>query len=396
MTENDTITARPQADGQRPLLQAEHVQLYFPIKSGGLIGRTIGAVHAVDDVSLNLAEGQTLGIVGESGCGKSTLARCLVRLLEPTDGALRFRGADITHLGRKGLQSFRREVQMVFQDPVSSLNPRKRVGQIVGAPMRLNGMSRDDVSSRIRDLLERVGLNPEHVNRFPHEFSGGQRQRIGIARALPNTPRLIVLDEPVSALDVSIQAQVINLLDDLQDDMGLSYVFIAHGLSVVRHFSDQIAVMYLGKFVEVSPAAELYSKPIHPYTEALLSAIPIPDPRENRTRERRVVSGEPPNPIAPPSGCRFHTRCPLATEVCREVEPPLAEYAGGHLAACHHPMNVSSAEISAAARSPLSPVSAGELMPGGREGAAPGTQLPGVSRVTAGPGEAPDARDGAD
>ena len=396
MTENDTITARPQADGQRPLLQAEHVQLHFPVKSGGLLGRTIGAVHAVDDVSLNLAEGQTLGIVGESGCGKSTLARCLVRLLEPTDGALRFRDADITHRGRKGLQSFRREVQMVFQDPVSSLNPRKRVGQIVGTPMRLAGMRRDDVSARIRDLLERVGLNPEHVNRFPHEFSGGQRQRIGIARALANKPRLIVLDEPVSALDVSIQAQVINLLDDLQDDMGLSYVFIAHGLSVVRHFSDQIAVMYLGKFVEVSPAAELYSKPIHPYTEALLSAIPIPDPRENRTRERRVVSGEPPNPIAPPPGCRFHTRCPLATEVCREVEPPLAEYAGGHLAACHHPMNVSSAEISAAARSPLSPLTAGELMPGGREGAVPGTQLPGVSRVTAGPGEAPDAQDGAD
>ncbi len=396
MTENDTIAARPQADGQRPLLQAEHVQLHFPVKSGGLLGRTIGAVHAVDDVSLNLAEGQTLGIVGESGCGKSTLARCLVRLLEPTDGALRFRGADITHLGRNGLQSFRREVQMVFQDPVSSLNPRKRVGQIVGTPMRLAGMRRDDVSSRIRDLLERVGLNPEHVNRFPHEFSGGQRQRIGIARALANNPRLIVLDEPVSALDVSIQAQVINLLDDLQDDMGLSYVFIAHGLSVVRHFSDQIAVMYLGKFVEVSPAAELYTKPIHPYTEALLSAIPIPDPRENRTRERRVVSGEPPNPIAPPPGCRFHTRCPRATEVCREVEPPLAEYAGGHLAACHHPMNVSSAEISAAARSPLSPLTAGELMPGGREGAAPGTQLPGVPRVTAGPGEAPDAQDGAD
>jgi oligopeptide/dipeptide ABC transporter ATP-binding protein len=282
---------------------------------------------------------------------------------------------------------------MVFQDPVSSLNPRKRVGQIVGTPMRLAGMRRDDVSARIRDLLERVGLNPEHVNRFPHEFSGGQRQRIGIARALANKPRLIVLDEPVSALDVSIQAQVINLLDDLQDDMGLSYVFIAHGLSVVRHFSDQIAVMYLGKFVEVSPAAELYSKPIHPYTEALLSAIPIPDPRENRTRERRVVSGEPPNPIAPPPGCRFHTRCPLATEVCREVEPPLAEYAGGHLAACHHPMNVSPAEIAAATRSPLSPLTAGELMPGGREGAAPGTQLPGVSRVTAGPGEASDAQD---
>ncbi len=369
MTEHETIPAAPKADGQPPLLQAEHVQLYFPIKSG-LLSRTVGNVHAVDDVSLSLAEGQTLGIVGESGCGKSTLARCLVRLYEPTDGALRFRGADITKLGRRGLQPFRREVQFVFQDPVSSLNPRKRVGQIVGAPMRLAGQSRDATATRVRELLERVGLNPEHVNRFPHEFSGGQRQRIGVARALANDPRRIVLDEPVSALDVSIQAQVINLLDDLQDDFGLSYVFIAHGLSVVRHFSDQIAVMYLGKFVEVSPAAELYHKPIHPYTEALLSAMPIPDPRENRVRERRVVSGEPPNPIAPPPGCRFNTRCPLATEICREVEPPLAEYAGGHLAACHHPMNVGPAEISAATRSPLSPLSAGDLMPGGRDEAA--------------------------
>jgi oligopeptide/dipeptide ABC transporter ATP-binding protein len=395
LTENDTIAARPRADGQTPLLQAEHVQLYFPVKSGGLLGRTVGNVHAVDDVSLSLAEGQTLGIVGESGCGKSTLARCLVRLLEPTGGALRFRDADITHLGRKSLQPFRREVQFVFQDPVSSLNPRKRVGQIVGTPMRLNGMSRGDAASRVRELLERVGLNPEHVNRFPHEFSGGQRQRIGVARALATNPRLIVLDEPVSALDVSIQAQVINLLDDLQDEFGLSYVFIAHGLSVVRHFSDQIAVMYLGKFMEVSPAAELYSKPIHPYTEALLSAMPLPDPRENRVRERRVIGGEPPNPIQPPPGCRFHTRCPRATDICQEVEPPLAEYAGGHLAACHHPLNVDSTEISAAARSPLSPLSAGELMPGGREGAASGTQLPGVSRATAGPSDAPDGQDGA-
>ena len=372
MTENDTLVAGSRTDGQQPLLQAEHMQLYFPIKSGDLIGRTIGAVHAVDDVSLSLAEGQTLGIVGESGCGKSTLARCLVRLLEPTSGVLRFHGADITHLGRKKLQPFRREVQLVFQDPVSSLNPRKRVAQIVGAPMRLHGMSRGDVTSRVRELLERVGLNPEHVNRFPHEFSGGQRQRIGVARALANNPKLIVLDEPVSALDVSIQAQVINLLDDLQDEFGLSYVFIAHDLSVVRHFSDQIAVMYLGKFMEVSPAAELYSKPIHPYTEALLSAIPIPDPRQNRARERRVVGGEPPNPILPPSGCRFHTRCPRATQICKEVEPPLTEYAGGHLAACHHPLNVSPTEISAAARSPLSPLSAGEVMPGGREGAEAG------------------------
>jgi oligopeptide/dipeptide ABC transporter ATP-binding protein len=372
LTENDTIAAAPRADGQQPLLQAEHVQLYFPIKSGGLLNRTVGNVHAVDDVSLSLTEGQTLGIVGESGCGKSTLARCLVRLLEPTDGTLRFRDTDITHLGRKGLQPFRREVQLVFQDPVSSLNPRKRVGQIVGTPLRLNGMSRDAATARVRELLERVGLNPEHVNRFPHEFSGGQRQRIGVARALANDPRLIVLDEPVSALDVSIQAQVINLLDDLQDDFGLSYVFIAHGLSVVRHFSDQIAVMYLGKIVELSPAAELYHKPIHPYTEALLAALPIPDPRDNRARERRVIGGEPPSPIAPPPGCRFNTRCPRVTDICKEVEPPLTEYAGGHLAACHHPLNVSQAEVSAASRSPLSPLSAGDLMPGGREGAETG------------------------
>jgi oligopeptide/dipeptide ABC transporter ATP-binding protein len=381
LTENDTLTPAPgngaaDAEGRPPLLRAEHVQLYFPVKSGGVLNRTVGQVHAVDDVSLQLAEGQTLGIVGESGCGKSTLARCLVRLYEPTAGALRFRDTDITKLGRRGLQPFRREVQFVFQDPVSSLNPRKRVGQIVGTPMRLAGMKRDAAAARVRELLERVGLNPEHVNRFPHEFSGGQRQRIGVARALANNPRLIVLDEPVSALDVSIQAQVINLLDDLQDDFGLSYVFIAHGLSVVRHFSDQIAVMYLGKFVEVSPAAELYHKPIHPYTEALLSAMPIPDPRENRVRERRVVSGEPPNPISPPPGCRFNTRCPRATDICREVEPPLAEYADGHLAACHHPMNVSPAEIAAATRSPLSPLSAGDLMPEGS--AAPPPEVPGT------------------
>ncbi len=354
-------------NGKSLLLEAEHVQLYFPIKQGVLIDRTIGVVHAVDDVSIGLREGQTLGIVGESGCGKSTLARCMVRLLEPTAGTLRFRGDDITHLGRRRLEPFREEAQLVFQDPVSSLNPRKRVGQIVGTPMRLHGMDRGKVQSRVRELLDRVGLNPEHVNRFPHEFSGGQRQRIGVARALALNPRLIVLDEPVSALDVSIQAQVVNLLDDLQDELGLSYVFIAHDLSVVRHVSDQIGVMYLGKMMEVSPAQELYSKPIHPYTEALLGAIPIPDPQENRERERMVIGGEPPNPISPPSGCRFHTRCPRATEVCANVEPPLAQYAGGHLAACHHPLNVSSAEISSAIRSPLSPLSAGDLMPDGTE-----------------------------
>jgi oligopeptide/dipeptide ABC transporter ATP-binding protein len=228
-------------------------------------------------------------------------------------------------------------------------------------------VDKDKAAERVRELLDRVGLNPEHVNRFPHEFSGGQRQRIGVARALALDPRLIVLDEPVSALDVSIQAQVINLLDDLQDELGLSYVFIAHDLSVVRHVSDWIAVMYLGKIVELSPARELYTKPIHPYTEALLGAIPIPDPEENRARERLVVGGEPPNPIDPPSGCRFHTRCPRATDVCRRVEPPLAEYAGGHVAACHHPMSVSEEEVASTTRSPLSPLSAGELLPSGQE-----------------------------
>jgi oligopeptide/dipeptide ABC transporter ATP-binding protein len=378
------------ANGQTPLLQAEHVQLYFPIKYGVLVDRTVGVVHAVDDVSLSLPEGQTLGIVGESGCGKSTLARCIVRLLEPTGGTLRFRGRDITHLSRRPLQPFRREVQLVFQDPSSSLNPRKRVGQIVASPMRLQGMERDAARERVRDLLDRVGLNPEHVNRFPHEFSGGQRQRIGVARALAVNPKLIVLDEPVSALDVSVQAQVINLLDDLQDDLGLSYVFIAHDLSVVRHVSDQIAVMYLGKLMELSPAAELYTKPIHPYTQALLAAIPIPDPQENRARERQVIAGEPPNPINPPPGCRFHTRCPWATDVCREVEPLLAEYPGGHLAACHHPRNVSAAEISAATRSPLSPLSSGELMPGGEQTPTSGTGESQVTARTGGTTEGPD------
>ena len=369
-TDTTAAESATPADAKGPMLEADHVQLYFPIKKGVLIDRTIGHVHAVDDVSLRLKHGETLGIVGESGCGKSTLARCFVRLLEPTDGAIRYRGQDITHLSRKALDPVRREMQLVFQDPVSSLNPRKRVGQIVGTPLRLHGLDGRKAEERVRDLLDRVGLNPEHINRFPHEFSGGQRQRIGIARALAVDPRLIVLDEPVSALDVSIQAQVVNLLDDLQDDLGLSYVFIAHDLSVVRHVSDHIAVMYLGKLMEVSPAKELYDKPMHPYTEALLEAIPIPDPEENRRRVRNVIGGEVPNPINPPSGCRFHTRCPHATEVCSAVEPPLAEYGGGHVTACHHPRNVTAEEIAAATRSPLSPLSAGEEMPSAN-GAAP-------------------------
>ncbi len=342
-----------------PLLSVEHLRMLFPIKAGLLVDRQVGQVHAVDDVSFALYEGETLGIVGESGCGKTTLIRVLVRLLDATSGAIRFRGRDITRSGRRELAPIRREMQMVFQDPQASLNPRKRVGQILATPLRLRGVPREQVARESRELLQRVGMAGDVLNRFPHEFSGGQRQRIGIARALAVDPRLILLDEPVSALDVSIQAQVINLLDELQDEFRLSYVFVAHDLSVVRHVSDRIVVMYLGKLMEVSPAEQLYSKPIHPYTQALLGAIPIPDPRVNRSRQRAVISGEPPNPINPPSGCRFHTRCPHATEVCRTIEPPLTEYAGGHLAACHHPQNVTAGEVAAATRSDQSPLSAG-------------------------------------
>jgi len=332
----EAVAVRPPPDAQpRPLLEAEHLVVYFPVKAGLLINRTVAEVHAVDDVSFQLMEGETVGIVGESGCGKTTLARALIRLLEPTAGTIRFRGRDISRANRRELRPVRRQMQMVFQDPQGSLNPRKRAIQIVGAPMRMQGTPRNEIERRVRELLERVGLNPEHVNRFPHEFSGGQRQRIGVARALAVEPTLILLDEPVSALDVSIQAQVINLLDDLQDGFGLSYVFVAHDLSVVRHVSDRIAVMYLGKLVEISPGEELYIKPIHPYTQALLAAIPIPDPKENRARQRPVVKGEPPNPIGPPRGCRFHPRCPLAQPVCSEQEPPLEVKADGHLAACH-------------------------------------------------------------
>jgi oligopeptide/dipeptide ABC transporter ATP-binding protein len=354
----------PTADGTDvPLLDIEHLQVLFPIKSGLIIDRKVGQVHAVDDVSLDLSEGETLGIVGESGCGKTTLIRTLVRLIEPTSGAIRFRGEDITFASRSRLEPIRREMQMVFQDPQASLNPRKRVSQILATPLRIRGVERDRIEPETRALITRVGLAPEHMGRFPHEFSGGQRQRIGIARALAVNPRLILLDEPVSALDVSIQAQVINLLDELQDELKLSYIFVAHDLSVVRHVSDRIAVMYLGKVMEISPAEELYTKPIHPYTSALLAAIPIPDPKENRDRIRTKVTGEVPSPIDPPQGCRFAGRCPRATEICREVEPQLTEYAGGHAAACHHPQNVTAEEIAAATRSPLSPLSSGEQMP---------------------------------
>ena len=323
------------------LLSAEHVKKYFPVKKGVFIQHEVARVHAVDDVSFDVRRGETLGLVGESGCGKSTLGRCIVRLHELTDGRVVFEGRDISHLSRNDLRPLRRELQIIFQDPFASLNPRKRVGQIVGAPMRIHGIGdRAEVRRRVRDLLEVVGLSPEHYNRFPHEFSGGQRQRIGVARALALNPKLVIADEPVSALDVSIQAQVLNLLKDLQEELGLTYIFIAHDLGVVRHVSDRIAVMYLGKIVELSPAEELYTRPIHPYTEALLSAVPIPDPDESAGRERIVLEGDVPSPIDPPPACRFHPRCRYATEICREIEPPLTDYGGGHLAACHHPLNV--------------------------------------------------------
>ena len=326
-------------NGGAPLVDIKSLKKYFPIKKG-VLGREVGRVHAVDDVTFAVEKGETLGLVGESGCGKSTLGRTIVRLLEPTDGQVVFEGRDISKLGRRSLRPLRREMQIVFQDPYASLNPRKRVGSIIGQPLQIHGMDKSERKKRVQELLGTVGLSPEHYNRFPHEFSGGQRQRIGVARALALNPKLVVADEPVSALDVSIQSQMLNLLDDLQKEFGLTYIFIAHDLSVVRHVSNRIAVMYLGKLVELSPAEELYQRPIMPYTEALLSAVPIPDPDLSDARERIVLEGDVPSPINPPSGCRFHPRCRYMTDICKEVEPPLVSYGHGHLAACHHPLNV--------------------------------------------------------
>ncbi|MGW6460418.1 ABC transporter ATP-binding protein [Streptomyces sp. NPDC055078] len=322
------------------LLKVDGLVKHFPIREG-LLRRQTGAVQAVDGLSFDVRSGETLGVVGESGCGKSTMGRLITRLLEPTGGRIEFQGHDITHLGVAKMRPLRRDVQMIFQDPYSSLNPRHTIGTIVSAPFRLQDITPDGgVKKEVQGLLERVGLNPEHYNRYPHEFSGGQRQRIGIARALALRPKLVVADEPVSALDVSIQAQVVNLLDDLQDELGLTYVIIAHDLSVIRHVSDRIAVMYLGKIVELADRKSLYEAPMHPYTKALMSAVPVPDPRRRGGRSERILlKGDVPSPISPPTGCRFHTRCWKATETCKREEPPLVELRPGRRVACHHPEN---------------------------------------------------------
>jgi oligopeptide transport system ATP-binding protein len=324
----------------RSLLEVEDLEMHFPIKLGILIDREVGRVRAVDGVSFDVKEGETLGLVGESGCGKSTLCRAVLQLLRPTGGSVRFAGREMVGLTSRQMRPLRREMQMIFQDPYASLNPRQRVGQIIGEPLRLHGLaSGEGLKRNVQGLLERVGLGPEHYNRYPHEFSGGQRQRIGIARALALRPKMIIADEPVSALDVSIQAQIINLLADLQDDFKLTYIFVAHDLGVIRHVSDRIAVMYLGKIVELGPANEVYTNPIHPYTLSLLAALPIPDPHVNAEREPIVLEGDLPSPANPPAACRFHTRCPYATEICSEVEPDLIHHGNGHWAACHHPLN---------------------------------------------------------
>jgi oligopeptide transport system ATP-binding protein len=319
----------------QPLLSVKDLRKHFAIK-GGVFAREIERVHAVDGVSFDIGQGETLGLVGESGCGKSTTGRCILRLIEPSSGEVTFKGADVRQMSGETLRALRRDMQIIFQDPYASLNPRLTVAAIIGEALQIHNLakSRREMEDRVVQLLETVGLQPDHMSRFPHEFSGGQRQRIGIARALAVEPKLVVCDEPVSALDVSIQAQVINLLEDLQEKFGLTYLFIAHDLSVVEHISTRIAVMYLGRVVEIAPARELYDTPIHPYSEALLSAVPIPDPTVKR--KRIMLQGDVPNPIRPPSGCHFHTRCPIAKPDCAQRVPELREARPGHWVSCHY------------------------------------------------------------
>jgi oligopeptide/dipeptide ABC transporter ATP-binding protein len=334
--EPQQLPPEPQTAGE-PLVEIEHLTKHFPVRQG-VFARAKGVVHAVEDVSFTVNRGETLGIVGESGCGKSTTARMMVRLIDPTAGTVRFEGRDITRLSHREMRPLRRQMQIIFQDPYASLNPRKRVGSIIADPLRIHDMGTSkERKAQVQELMEKVGLQPEHYNRFPHEFSGGQRQRIGVARALAVNPKLIVCDEPVSALDVSVQAQILNLLKDLQDDFGLTYIFIAHDLNVVRHISDRVLVMYLGKVVEVASRDVLYKEPKHPYTGALLSAVPIANPELGRKREPIVLEGDVPSPVNPPSACHFHPRCPRFVEGhCDVEEPPLYSFGNGHLAACHY------------------------------------------------------------